>query len=69
MIRPSTKIQLKTNLPLILTVPEVAGILCVSQKTVKRMVRDGQIDSITEEKETQILRDDLIFYLSKHSNL
>lgn len=69
MLERATKAELIDSLPLILSVPEVADFLAVSHRTVSRMIRDGQIVAFRDEEEWQILRDDLLSYLSHHSSL
>lgn len=69
MLAEGTKKEIMEALPPILSPREVAQFLKISSITVWRMIRDKQLPSYRADGETCILRDDLIKYLSRHSNL
>ncbi len=69
MLSDETVIALETALPTILSINEVAAFLSCSAITVRRMITDKQLPAFKQEAEWNILRSDLIQYLSDHSNI
>ena len=56
-----------TNLPLILSVDQLAEVLCVGRNTAYDLVRSGQIRSVRVGRQIRIPRDALIDFLSQNS--
>ena len=56
-----------TNLPLILTVEQLAEVLRVGRNTAYDLVRSGQIRSVRVGRQIRIPRDALIDFLSQNS--
>ncbi|HOV64449.1 MAG TPA: helix-turn-helix domain-containing protein [Spirochaetia bacterium] len=69
MIEEGTREEIKRTLPGILTIRDVAEFLSVSPITVRRMIWDNQLPGYIADGEWNILRTDLITYLSRHGNL
>lgn len=55
------------NLPLILTVDQLADILSIGRNTAYDLVRSGQIRSVRVGRQIRIPRDALIDFLSQNS--
>lgn len=56
-----------TNLPLILSVDQLAEVLRVGRNTAYDLVRSGQIRSVRVGRQIRIPRDALIDFLSQNS--
>lgn len=56
-----------TNLPLILTVEQLAEVLSIGRNTAYDLVRSGQIRSVRVGRQIRIPRDALIDFLSQNS--
>lgn len=55
------------NLPLILTVEQLAEVLSIGRNTAYDLVRSGQIRSVRVGRQIRIPRDALIDFLSQNS--
>lgn len=56
------------QLPLILSVKEIAEILCISRNSAYALVRSDQIHSIKIGKQYRVLKDDLIKFIEDDIN-
>lgn len=69
MLDEKIRLSLEAQLPAVMDFADVRNFLCVSQRTVYRLIQHGEIPAWKDEDgDWNFLRSDIIKYLDENSN-